>query len=91
MYNQAQLEKKLKQIIKMEPLSFANSLDAAKTMMILARFDAVVPYKNGIALYKKIGKPECIFLPTGHYTAIVYVPYIRYQSLKFFRKTLNFR
>jgi hypothetical protein len=33
-----------------------------------------------------MGKPQTIVVPTGHYTAVFYVPFIQSQSLKFFRE-----
>lgn len=53
--------------------------------MILARFDKVVPYQNGIRLREEIGNPETIVIPTGHYSAILFLRYIKKTSLGFFR------
>ena len=35
-----------------------------------------------------MGKPETIVVPTGHYSAILFLPYIQHQSYKFFQRKL---
>lgn len=74
--------------IQCDPLKYARYIDARKTMMILALFDRVVPFKNGRELKKKIGNPETIYLLSGHYSAIIYIHHIKYQALRFFKRKI---
>ena len=84
-----QLYLKLSQSIKTDPIHYAQYINAANTLMILASFDQIVPFEQGQRLKEKIGNPETIYLFSGHYSAILYLPYVQYQSRIFFDKTLN--
>ncbi len=70
--------------ITLDPLDYAEYIDARNVLMIIAMFDKVVPKKKGEELREKIGGPETIYLPTGHYTASLYIPYIKNKALKFY-------
>ena len=80
---------KLEQTITCDPLNYARYIDAEKTLMILGVLDTAVPYEKGKELKEKIGNPESIHLFSGHYSAILYITYVKHQALKFFRKKLN--
>jgi len=75
--------------ITCDPINYAEYIDAANSLIVLGRFDSAVPYKNGIELWDKIGKPEKITMLTGHYTAILGLPYIKMKSLDFFNRKLK--
>lgn len=83
-----EFERELAEKIECDPLNYAEYIDADKTLMVLARFDNVVPYRNGLKLREKIGNPETIYLLSGHYSAILYLPYVKYISRKFLQKHL---
>ncbi len=85
----AQLHASLQQNVSCDPNAFAPYVNPAKVMLVLGYCDTVVPYKKGWELRRRMGKPETILLPTGHYTALLYLPYIRRQTLGFFRHRLN--
>ena len=72
--------------ITCDPMNYAEYIDAETALMIFGWFDRAVPYKNGIELWEKMGRPEKITMPTGHYTAILGLLYIEYRSYKFFLK-----
>ncbi len=72
--------------IELEPLDFAGHTDPHKVLMICARFDTTVPYKNGVLLWEAFGRPEFIALPAGHYTSAFAIPYIKRQALSFIQK-----
>ena len=55
-------------------------------LLILASLDTVVPFKKGEELKQKMGNPETITISAGHYTAVVYIPYIQHQALQFFQE-----
>lgn len=80
------LYERLKKQITCDPIHYASYLDANKAMVILARFDRIMPYAKGKQLWKEMGKPEIIYLLSGHYTAVVFLPYIQRSSFQFFRE-----
>lgn len=84
-----ELQRELAEKIQCDPINYAEHIDANKTLMILARFDKAVPYHKGLELKEKIGNPETIYLLSGHYTAIIYISYVKYQSRKFLQKHLQ--
>jgi hypothetical protein len=73
-------------MITRDPLTYAPYVDPSKVMLVLARFDTVVPTQKGLLLKQKMGNPETIMIPSGHYTAALSIPYIKGQSFEFFEK-----
>jgi pimeloyl-ACP methyl ester carboxylesterase len=84
-----ELQQELAAKIDCDPINYAEYIDAATTLMILARLDEVVPYRKGLELKEKIGNPETITLLSGHYSAILYIFYVEYQARKFFERQLR--
>lgn len=78
--------RELKERVECDPMNYAEYLDAEAVMMILARFDTVMPYPKGRQLWEKIGKPELITILSGHVTAYPMIPYIKEMSMAFFKK-----
>jgi hypothetical protein len=76
----------LKKTITCDPLATAACIDPAKVLMVLATCDTSVPTKKGLELRKAMGKPETVFLPTGHYSAILFLPYLESASVRFFKE-----
>jgi pimeloyl-ACP methyl ester carboxylesterase len=83
------LEKKLREKIKTDPMLFAKSIDAKRTLMVLAMFDEIIPIEKGEELAEMIGHPEIIYLPTGHYTAAIFIFYARSTAFAFFNKQFS--
>jgi X-Pro dipeptidyl-peptidase (S15 family) len=81
-----ELQEQLRARITCDPEKLAPFVDPKKVLLVLASCDTVVPINKGLALRKKMGKPETLFLPTGHYSAVLCLPYIKSQSVRFFRK-----
>lgn len=79
-------ETELRKIIKRDPLLYAPYVDPKKVLMVIARSDDVVPTAKGLELKERMGNPETIMLPGGHYTAVLSIPYIKSQSVEFFEK-----
>jgi len=82
----AELKEQLQQKISCDPAAFAPYVQPAKVLLVLAAGDTVVPIRAGLELRRKMGKPETVLVMAGHYSALVYVPYIQHQALKFYRK-----
>lgn len=87
--SEADFESELKQQITCDPLYFAPFIDAKKTLIVISCFDRVVPTDQQLALRQEIGKPETIFLPTGHYLSVLYLPYVKRQALRFFQRQFD--
>jgi dipeptidyl aminopeptidase/acylaminoacyl peptidase len=79
-------EQKLREILKFDPLRYASYVDPKKVLLVLARYDTVVPIEKGLELKEKMGNPETIMLPSGHYSAALSIPYIKSQAFDFFEK-----
>jgi hypothetical protein len=79
----------LKPVMTSDPLRVAPCIDPSKVLLVLAACDTAVPTKKGFELRKAMGKPETIVVPTGHYTALLYVPYIKAACLRFFHEKLR--
>jgi hypothetical protein len=81
-----EFEQKLRTTLASDPLTVAPSIDPNKVLLVLATFDSCVPSKKGFELRRAMGKPETIIVPTGHYTALLFIPYIKSACLRFFRE-----
>lgn len=79
----------LNHLISCDPINYASYIDARKTLMILALFDRCVPFNKGNELRSKIGKPETVYLFSGHYTSIFYKFYVKRTTLNFFKKRFD--
>lgn len=81
--------KNLRASLREEPLDAAQAIPAEKTLMIISKLDRVVFPRYALALWEALHKPETIFLPVGHYFAILLIPYLQRKALEFFRKKLG--
>lgn len=75
--------------VRTDPLRLAEYIDARNVLMYIAMFDRVIPRKYGDRLWKAIGKPEVIYLFSGHYSSIFYLPYAETESLRFFKENFS--
>lgn len=77
-----------------DPLRFAPYVDARDTLLILARFDRTVPAENGERLRERLGYPETLYLPAGHYSAALFTglaayPFVERRALAFYDENLE--
>jgi hypothetical protein len=42
-----------------------------------------------VRLWRALGHPTVVFLPVGHYSAYLTLPYLKYVSLRFLRDQLR--
>ena len=68
-----------------EPLNFASRIDLKRCLMINAKEDEVIPGANTLALWRAIGKPMILWVPTGHYGAATYLPTIKQTAIDFLK------
>ena len=84
--NLAQLHQDLSRRIKSDPSTLGEYVDARNVLMFVASYDRVIPKDYAQKLWREIGKPEVIYLPFGHFTSVLSLPYARVKSLEFFQK-----
>ncbi len=75
--------------ITCDPIHYAPYLDPNNVMMFIAWFDKSVPYSRGKALWHAAGKPEVVYLVSGHLSAYVYLSYVKVKTLSFFNRRLG--
>jgi len=69
-----------------DPLKLAEYTDARETLMYVAMFDRVIHRKCGDKLREAAGKPEAVYIFSGHFTSLLFLPYAERDSLNFFKK-----
>ena len=72
-----------------DPLTYANRLDPSRILMIDAYFDHVIRRRYAMALWKAAGEPEMVMLPTGHYSAALFLDYAQGLALAHFQKVFE--
>ena len=84
----AQLDALLRASLKSDPLLVAPYVDARRLLMFIALADRTIGTANALRLWRALGRPEAVFVPLGHYTTYLYLPYLKYRSLRFFEQHL---
>lgn len=72
--------------IATDPVALAGYVDARNVLMYIAAFDWIVPRKCGDNLRQAMGKPELVYLFSGHFSALLYLPYAERSSLSYFKR-----
>jgi hypothetical protein len=72
--------------IRYDPKLLAPYVDPKKVRLILGACDTIVPFKKGRELRREMGNPETGVVLAGHYTALLYLPYIRAAAFNFFQR-----
>jgi hypothetical protein len=83
------MHEELSEKVVTDPLRLAPYIDARGALMFIAVFDQSVPRPCGERLRKAMGGPETVYLPTGHYTGFLYLPYAHAKTLSFFNRHLS--
>ncbi len=81
--------KEMEKAIVSEPMRFAPAIDPGRVLMISAVFDRVLGLGRSMALWRAMGRPRLILLPTGHYTAAAATPYLKAAAYSFLRRRLR--
>lgn len=74
-----------------DPVALGEYVDARNVLMYIAAFDRIVPKKCGDNLRQAMGKPEAVYLCSGHFSSLLYLPYAERSSFSFFKKKFNTR
>lgn len=83
-----ELHRRLTAALRTDPLRLAPHVDAARTFVIMARFDRTIRPRYGRQLWEALGRPARAVLPTGHYAALLATPYVQTRALRFYRRAL---
>lgn len=73
---------------QLDPLNISGEIPAESTLLILALFDRVVRFNLGMKFRQTLGNPDTLYLPLGHYSSILAIPFLRYAAVRFFKKRL---
>lgn len=85
----SEMEKDLRNKIYWDPNLVAPYVDPEKVLIFLGMLDTVTPFSTGKELRQKMGKPDTVFLLSGHYTALLYLTSIRSSALTFFEEHIG--
>ena len=83
------LEARLRQSVRTDPILLAPYVDARKLLLFIALADRTIGRANALRLRRALGHPPMVFLPAGHYTAYLFIPYLKRASLRFFQEHLG--
>jgi len=81
---QVSAEAQMTDLLLSEPLRVAGAIDPARSYVVIALGDRVIGWKNSLDIWKALGRSPCLWLPTGHYTSLFALPYVKVKVLWFF-------
>jgi dienelactone hydrolase len=84
-----ELHAALREEFEHDPLRYARHMDARNVLMFMGLFDSVVPCSKGMELRRAMGDPPAVIIPTGHYTALLYLPMLEQKSIRFLKRRLT--
>lgn len=87
----AAFEAEAEPILRTCPWTLAPYADPTKILLVTTRRDTSVPSALQERLRDALGQPETYSLPTGHYSAIAYLPVILNRARAFLRARLDRR
>ncbi len=88
-HSEEELKISLRKAFRVDPLDVAHLIPREKVLLLLGLFDRVIRPEYGRALREKMGNPETLFLPLGHYTTLLAEPILRWKVLEFFKRRLE--
>jgi len=85
------MEGLLQQAIKTDPILLAPYVDTRRVFMVIALADRTIGREHALRLRRALGYPPTVFLPLGHYTAYLFLPYLEHAGLRFLQRQLDTR
>jgi dipeptidyl aminopeptidase/acylaminoacyl peptidase len=85
------IENATREISDVDPLTYAPNLDPTRVLHISPYFDKVVPYELAEQWYNAAHQPRRITIPTGHYSSVVAINFIKRNSKKHFEKCFGLK
>ena len=83
------LGQRLREEIRTDPIRLAPYVDPQHLFMVITLADRTIGTANALRLWRALGEPRATFLPLGHYTAYLSLPYLKHASYRFFQETLK--
>ncbi len=83
------MEQLLRTHVKTDPILLAPYVDTRRLYLFIALADRTIGAHNALRLWRALGRPTTTFLPFGHYTAYLALPFIQKTALRFFQRTLD--
>ena len=84
----SQLINDLENII-LDPADLAPYINARDVLMVISRFDAIVPTKRQEEIRNLMGGPRTIYIPTGHTTGAITIYYLRKKMVEFYKQEFS--
>jgi dienelactone hydrolase len=82
---EGEVETRLRACLPSDPVHMAQFVDARRVMFVTTRWDDVVPLENQELLWRALGSPQRYDLPAGHYSGIIYLPWVMDAAVEWFR------
>jgi dienelactone hydrolase len=76
-------------ILQTDPQRLARHVDSREIFLVTTRRDKSVPTVLQDRLHEALGGPESLSLPTGHYSAVVYLPVILERARGFLARRFS--
>jgi pimeloyl-ACP methyl ester carboxylesterase len=83
------LAKAIQRLQKIDPVTYAPRVRDREILMIDAIYDTVIPPDTARELWQALGKPELIWIPTGHLGALFHKRPLIDEGLRFVESTLG--
>ena len=84
----AELDAVLRRVVKTDPVLLAPYVDASHLLLFIALADRTIGRANALRLRAALGRPETVFMPFGHYTSYLALPYMKRRSRLFLQRCL---
>ena len=72
----------------LDPLTYAHENQPRKVLFFNGIFDPIVPRASVLKLTHRLGIRKPIWLPTEHFSILLFLPYILKKSIEFFESSL---
>jgi dienelactone hydrolase len=84
-----EMAQRLRETVKTDPLLLAPYVDPARLRVFIALSDRTIGRANALRLWRALGRPEATFMPTGHYTSYLLLPYLKYAGGRYLKQALG--
>jgi hypothetical protein len=74
--------------VRTDPIALSPYVDRTRLLMFIALADRTIGRANAFRLRNALGKPRTVFLPLGHYTALLSLPYLKHAGWRFLQEQL---
>lgn len=83
------METALRESIRTDPIRLAPYVDRQRVLLVIALADRTIGRRNALRLRQALGYPRTVFLPFGHYSSYLALPYLQRVGAQFLRRELN--